>query len=155
MACGNNDISRDYLSSQPANSSSQADSLFSGRIDHSAAKNELPVYNSRQHRKQFDPKDVWFSKTNQYRGNDPRGPSQIHELIGRDGRPTKDHPHVHVITNTRTGQVELHLTENTRLDPVHSHHLRLPGPATRVQADRAITELLGVLNDPNHVSRFQ
>jgi hypothetical protein len=144
VACGNNSISRDYLNSQPSVPASLVNRLFAGGGRELTNQRDPSVYDSRQHSHPFDPKNLWVIKPT------AKG---VEQLIGKDGQISTGHLHPHIHLIREDGDVSLHITENTRLYPVHSHHMNLPS-ATPGQVQRAIDELLMVLNDPNRVSRF-
>jgi hypothetical protein len=113
MACGNNEVSRSGLASQPTPSTHP-------RIRPTATAPTYPKATGKQ----------WYSK------HHPR--SGVEVMFDKHGRPTIDYPHVHVIHDERKGEIRVVLS----LGPTsHPELVTLPGDASGNEVNRAVETL--------------
>lgn len=125
MACGNNNVSRGYLSSQPTPPSpSSASQQSASRQQRALPSSAFPKAGDQQ----------WYSSYNR------RGEVQV--LLDKEGKPTTGYPHVHVVHDPNKGQVRMH---NTLSKGVHVDGRRLPGNASGTQVNAAVNDLLAAL----------
>lgn len=126
MACGNNKISRDYLSSQPASGQSQGDRLFASQ----AAPDKVSVGGKLV--------DAYFS---QYTSS-----SQTSDYFLNDrGQKTFDPTlHVHVIHDDGKAEVRMLITDRRDGTTQHSDRVTLKAPSG-TQVNAAEERLVAIL----------
>ena len=128
MACGNNNVSRSYLSSQPRSPQPPSPGNGSGTKDQKA----IPPVTFPKAKTEKE----WYSKYNQ------RGEGEVEVLLDKHGRPTMGYPHVHIIHDEEKGEVRLH---NTMAKKGHRDHIVLPGTPTGTEVNAAVNHLRSVL----------
>ena len=163
MACGNNKVSRSYLTSQPTSSRTLGEKLFGGPGKPLLQPSKAPkaahakVIQSKTYRsnpRTFDPNNRWSQKTTKMVTKKGEKIDKHEELLGKDGERTEENPHIHVIRDKEKGVIRMHLTEGTRTHVVHSHHIEVPISTSPQSVARHIRDLRSVLNDPNRQSSF-
>jgi len=111
VACGNNKISRDYLTSQPASTQSQSDRFFA------ALRAPETVRVGGKDREAYFSRFTSTSNTTEY-------------FLDDKGRKTFDPSrHVHVIHDDGKSEVRMHITDRQDGRTLHTDHVRLPRPS--------------------------
>jgi hypothetical protein len=141
MACGNNEVSRDHLVSQPSTSEGITDRMLTAARQVNA-RETAPASNG-QVKPPFPKAEGrnWYSKYNQ------RGEQEVEVLLDQDGQPTTGRPHIHVIHDEMKGEVRMHITAGTRNRPQRSDHIVLTGNVSGNEVNAAVAELVAILND--------
>jgi hypothetical protein len=146
VACGNGEVSRGYLSSEPTSASSAAQSMFSApaqepgtpAVVHVPAAPRAPqkgdVVNG-----QKVTRNMYYSKSTQ---------DTVEYFVGPDGNKTySPDRHVHVIHDETKGEVRVVLTDRTYPGNPHVDEVPLRGDPTAKQVDDAISKMLETLNN--------
>lgn len=171
MACGNGNISRDYLSSAPVTASSSAKAMFSSPspaappVIHIPAKRRAPqkkdVVDDRWNiigtatddgdkiDSQGNPVDGKVVTRNMSYSKSGRGTAEY--FIGPDGTPTfEPERHVHVIHDGEdgTGTVKLQITDRTQTGNPHMEEqaVVLRGYPSGNEVNAAIAEMVKEMN---------
>lgn len=133
MACGNNHVSRDYLSSAPKSAPSVVNALFT------------PPPIVRLPRAPTSKK--WGGKDKQMfysRGTE----TKTDYFVGPDGNPTyAPDRHVHVIHDEKSKTVTLLLTDRTHQKDQHPETVTLRNDPSGNEVNAAIAAMLQVMND--------
>jgi hypothetical protein len=116
MACGNPDVSRDTLGSEPTPPGHP--SVPSSHLRPDSAK--FPKASEKQ----------WYSKYHPKSG--------IELLINKLGEPTLTYPHVHVVHDERKNEVRVVLSKGPKN---HPEKRVLPGDASGNEVNEAVNEL--------------
>jgi hypothetical protein len=164
MACGNNNVSRSCLSSQPSGQGARdsvAKRLAAGSARTKGAANNFKGYRSvrmseaqvkaaakkRLAEAQASPKSRRYPKAptrgeeqDHYSKNEL--PNQVHQYISADGDITFGRAHVHVIHDEINDEVRLHVSLGK--EKRHSEKIALVG-ATGREVEAAIDQLTGAL----------
>ena len=173
MACGNGNISRDYLSSAPVTASSSANAMFSSPslaappAIHIPAKRRAPQKGDVVDDKwnvigtvtksganvdaQGNPVDGKVVPRNMSYSKSGRG--TVEYFIGPDGTPTFDpERHVHVIHDGTAGPgtVELIITDRTQAGDPHVDHMVLVNEPSGNRVNAAIAEMVKEMNSIPH-----
>lgn len=143
MACGNNHVSRDNLSSGPKDVSAVSNELF-------AAPPAVTQFPRAPESKRWGGKDqnMFYSRSRTYKSQSR--PNIVDYFIGPDGNPTfAPDRHIHVIHNEATKEVKLVLTDRTQTEKKDQHGVPivLPGDPSGNQVNDAIAALIRELND--------
>ncbi|CCI52745.1 hypothetical protein BN13_200005 [Nostocoides jenkinsii Ben 74] len=136
MACGNNHVSRDYLSSPPAPAKSAASALSKPQVQLPSTARRLPEVRIGNQ----PPRQGFQSRVNTRTG-------VVDYFIGPDGQQTHEPAlHVHVI-HQANGDVTMHITDRQDGTTKHSTQIELKSPdGNQVRdAERALAEVLGSL----------
>ena len=155
MACGNGNISRDYLSSEPTDPATLFTRAYVG-LSPTRAVPAAPVV---VRLPPAPPSKQWGGKDTQMFYSRARGHSddlrdqdlkadKIDYFIGSNGNPTVDpNRHIHVIHDERKQEVTLVLTDRTQENmPEHLLEVTLPGNPSGNQVNRAIDAMVATLN---------
>jgi len=143
MACGNNRISRSYLSSLPSAPAAASSRLF----QRSSTMSQQQVL-TRLAELSEDEKRGWASRNytiDRATGKHDTSRPTIEVLLDQDGQPTKAYPHVHVIHDESKNEVRVHITEGSRAHSSHSHHQPLPGNPDGYTVNAAVATLTAIL----------
>lgn len=135
MACGNNKVSRDYLSSQPTSATSRSQRLFN---DTRRARDEqIVLVNSKGEHKLVEE-----------RYSNVRRDGAVEYFLDENRNKTLDPKlHVHVIHDERKNEVHLHITDRRGSErAVHTHKTTLPHPSGN-EVNAAETRLAMILRD--------
>jgi hypothetical protein len=156
VACGNNNITRDYLSSQPGGQGARkgiADRLAAGRARAAGAvRGYRSVRMTPEQVKASAEKRIAEAKAGTRSGRYPTAPQEgqdryhsrtegsdrTHQFLNRDGDLTFGRTHVHVIHDEKNDEVRLHISigEGDR----HSEKIALVG-ATGNEVNAAVDML--------------
>jgi hypothetical protein len=136
MACGNNHVGRDDLSSGPKDVSAVTDELF-------AAPPAVTQFPRAPESKRWGGRDqnMFYSRSKS---------DIVDYFIGPDGNPTfAPDRHIHVIHNEAAKEVTLVLTDRTQTEKKDQHGVPviLPGNPSGNQGNNAIAALVRELND--------
>lgn len=134
MACGNNMVSRGYLSSQPSSNAQQGTRLFN---ETARAEGKVRIRNSRGREQLVDRKY-----------SDVRKDGSVHYFLDENRNKTlNENLHVHVRHDEKKGEVQLHITDRRgggAAQQPHSVTLRAPS-GNEVNAAEA--RLAAILRD--------
>ena len=130
MACGNNHVSRDSLSSQPTSGQSQSSALFSGSFERAPVSERWG--------------QMYYSQS---QGSETHADT-VDYFVDENGRQTFDPKrHVHVIHDEKKQEVRLVVTDRTQGpgDP-HVEKVTLRGNPSAKDVDSGVQAMLSVLN---------
>lgn len=134
VACGNNKVSREYLSSQPSPTAQQAIRLFN---ETARAEGKVAVTNSRGREQLVERKY-----------SDIRRDGSIHYFLDENRNQTLNEKlHVHVRHDEKKGEVQLHVTDRRGGGPAQqSHSTTLRAPSGN-EVNAAEARLAAILRD--------
>jgi hypothetical protein len=155
MACGNGNISRDYLSSEPTDPASLFTRAYVG-LPPARAVPAAPVVvhlPPAPRSKKWGGKDeqMFYSRAagrNYHSTDQELKADKTDYFIGPNGNPTVDpNRHVHVIHDERKQEVTLVLTDRTQKSgSPHLLEVTFPGNPSGNQVNRAIDAMVATLN---------
>lgn len=159
MACGNGKVSRDYLSSAPADPATLFIRAHLGQPAARAAQDPRVVVRLPRaprserwgDRKDPDGKDghMYYSHAQARDKPDQELKAGVTDyFIGPDGNPTIDpNRHIHVIHDEKSQEVKLILTDRTQQSKrEHWLEVTLPGNPSGNQVNKAIDAMVATLN---------
>jgi hypothetical protein len=130
MACGNNHVSRDHLSSQPTSVADTTSKLFGSQPRALERAPKSQRWGGRDGQ-------MYYSQSNR---------ETIDYFVGPDGKETfRPDRHVHVIHDEAKHEVRLVLTDRTHKGEFHSEHVSLSNPSGN-EVNTAIGKLVEKLN---------
>ena len=159
MACGNGNISRDYLSSEPTDPATLFTRAYVG-LPPARVVPDAPVVvrlPPAPRSKKWGGKDeqMFYSRAagrDYHNADQELKADKTDYFIGPDGNPTVDPDrHIHVIHDELKKEVTLVLTDRTQESgPTHVLEVTLPGDPSGNQVNKAIDAMVETLNAIPH-----
>lgn len=141
LACGNNNVSREYLSSQPASTSQQSQRLFN---ETQRAEGKATITNSKGREMRVNQK--YSGATGSIK--DLTKAESIHRYLDENRNHTLNTTlHIHERHDEKKGEVHLHITDRRAGGSAkHSHHIQLQRPSGN-DVNKAEMKLAAILKE--------